>query len=119
MLRTFWRSDCLCVVRKYESKLGPYLLSIANEHTEPRTDFAIGAKQQSADIRHKRTDCLICCIWFVIQSESHTQTRQVTLLHLEHTEHPLSITECHLFYQILIMFFHNDLVYVCLTITMG
>ena len=59
-----------------------YLLSIANEHAEPGAHFAVGAQQQAADIGHKGADCLICCIWFVVQSKSHTQTRQVTLLYL-------------------------------------
>ncbi len=66
-----------------KQKKAPHLLSIANEHAEPGSHFAVGTQQETADVGDKRTDRLVCCIWFIIQSESHTEPRQVTLLHLQ------------------------------------
>lgn len=63
-------------------KRAPHLLSIADEHAEPRTDFAVGAQQQPADVRDERTDCLVWCVRSVVQGQGHTQTGQVALLYL-------------------------------------
>lgn len=48
-----------------------HLLSIANKHAEPGSDFAVGPQQEAAYVRDKRTDCIICCVRSVIQSQSH------------------------------------------------
>lgn len=63
-------------------KKAPYLLSIADEHAEPRTDFAVGTQQQAADVRDKRADCLIWCVRSVVQGQGHAQAGQVALLYL-------------------------------------
>lgn len=66
-----------------ELRIKPHLLPISNEHAEPGTDFAVGTQQETADVRDEGTDRLIWSIWSVVQSQSHSQARQVALLHLE------------------------------------
>lgn len=49
----------------------PHLLSISNKHAEPGADFAVGTQQEATDVRDQRTDCIICCVRPVIQSQSN------------------------------------------------
>lgn len=63
-------------------KKAAHLLSVVDKHAEPCADFAVGPQQQATDVGHERTDCLICSVWPVVQSESHTQARQAALFNL-------------------------------------
>lgn len=59
-----------------------YLLAVANEQAKPSAHFAVGAQQEPTNKGHQRTDRLVARVRLIVQGQSHSQARQVTLLHL-------------------------------------